>query len=90
MEDIREWRLLGILYADDMVPCGESEEDLRTMMQRFVEVCRRRGLKINASKSKVMAMNEEKGLECEVHVDGIRLEHVSKSNIWDRFWTNQV
>ena len=23
-------------------------------------------------------MNEEEGLECEVHVDGVRLEHVSK------------
>ena len=23
-----------------------------------------------------MVLNEEEGLECEVHVDGIRLEHV--------------
>ena len=39
---------------------------------------RRRGLKVNAVKSKVMVMNGEKGLECEVHVDGAFLEHVSK------------
>ena len=25
-----------------------------------------------------MVMNGEEGLECEVHVDGVRLEHVSK------------
>ena len=25
-----------------------------------------------------MAMNGEEGLECEVHVDGFRLEHVSE------------
>ena len=28
--------------------CGESEEDLRAMVGRFVKVCRRRGLKVNA------------------------------------------
>ena len=32
-------------------------------------VCRRRGLKVNADKSKVMALNGEEGLECEVCVD---------------------
>ena len=44
----------GLLYADDLVLCGESEEDLRVMVGRFVEVYRRIGLKINAGKSKVM------------------------------------
>ena len=31
LEDGREWRLLGLLYADDLVLCGESKEDLRVM-----------------------------------------------------------
>ena len=35
-------------------------------------------LKVNAGKSKVMVPNGEGGLECEVYVDGIRLEHVSE------------
>ena len=39
---------------------------------------RRRGLKINVGKSKAMILNGEEGLECEVHVDGISLEHVSE------------
>ena len=43
-------------------------------MEQFIEVCRRRGLKANAGKSKVFVLNGETGLECEVHVDGIRLE----------------
>ena len=34
--------------------------------------------KVNAGKSKVMVMNGEEGLECEVHVDGVHLEHVSE------------
>ena len=44
----------GLLYADNLVLCGELEEDLRLMVEEFVEVCRRRGLKVNACKSKVM------------------------------------
>ena len=61
MEEWREWILPGLLYADDLVLCGESEEDLKTMMGLSVEVCRKRGLKVNAGKSKVMVMNGEEG-----------------------------
>ena len=66
----------GLLYADDLVICGESEEDLRAMVGHFVEVCRRRGLKVNEGKSKVMELGGVERLECEVCVDGMRLEHV--------------
>ena len=66
------------MYADDLVLCGESEEDLKAMVGQFAEVCRRRVLKVNAGKSKLMVLNGEKGLESEVHVDGICLEHVSE------------
>ena len=51
-----------LLYAEVLVPCGESEEDLRVMVRRFAEVCRKRGLKINGGKSKVMVLNGEEGL----------------------------
>ena len=78
LEDGRESRLGDLLYADDLFLCGESEEDLRAIVGRLVVVCRRRGLKVNAGKSKVMIPSEEEGLECEVYVEGIRLEHVSK------------
>ena len=47
-------------------------------MGRFAEACKRKGLKVNAGKSKVTVLNGEKGLECEVHVDRIRLEHISE------------
>ena len=62
----------------NLVLCGELEEDLRAMVGRFVEMCRRRGLKVNASKSKVMVLNGEEGLECEVYVNGVRLEYESE------------
>ena len=47
-------------------------------MGRFAEVCRVRGLKVNTGKSEVMILNGEEGLECEVHVDEICLEHTSE------------
>ena len=65
----------GLLYADDLVLCGESKEDLRVIVGCFAEVCRR-GLKVNAVKSKVMVLVGEERLECEVQVDGICLEYV--------------
>ena len=34
------------MYTDELVLYGESEQNLRAMVSRFVEVCRR-GLKVN-------------------------------------------
>ena len=64
-EEGREWRwrLPGLMYADDLVLCGELEEDLRAMVGCFVEVCRRIGLKVNVGKSKKMVLGGEQGLE---------------------------
>ena len=76
-EEERERRLPGLLYADDLVFCRESEEDLKVMVGHFDEVCRR-CLKVNAGKSKVRVLGGEEGLECEVCVDGIHLEQVSE------------
>ena len=52
----KDWILPGLLYADDLVIGGESKEDLKEMVERFVEVRRRRGLKVNGNKSKVMML----------------------------------
>ena len=52
-----------LLYADDLILCGESEEDLRAKVGRFAEVCMREGLKVNADKSKVMVLGGEERLE---------------------------
>ena len=47
-------------------------------MGPFAEMCRRRGLKVNACKSEVVELDGEEGLGCEVCVDRIRLEYVSE------------
>ena len=92
LEYQREQRLPGPFYADDLVLCGELEEDLRAMVKEFFEVCRR-GMKVNAGKTKVMVMNGEKGLDHQ----SVRFTQTGfiqsmswNSNIWDVFWTNQV
>ena len=43
------------------------------MVGHFVEVCRKRDLKVNADKNKVMGIGGEEGLGCKIHVDGARL-----------------
>ena len=73
-KDRREWRVPGLLYADDLVFCGESEEDLKGVVGSFFEVCRRRGLKVNVGKSKVILLGGEESLECEICINGIRLK----------------
>ena len=59
----------GLLYADDLILCGESKEELSAIVGCFTDVCRRRGLKVNAGKSKIMLLGGEEGLECEVCVN---------------------
>ena len=44
----------------------------------YVEVCRRRGLKVNADKSKVMMLSGEEEFGCEVCLDGMQFRYVSK------------
>ena len=40
----------------DLVLCGGSEKDVKIMMGRFIEVCRRQGLKINSDKNEVIVV----------------------------------
>ena len=60
-----------LLYVDDLVLCGESEEGLKMMVRCFVEVCRKRSLKVTVDKTKVTVLGGEEGMVCEVLVDGI-------------------
>ena len=77
LEGEKEWRLPGFVYANELVLFGESEEDMKGTVGWMVEVCRRRGLKINEGKSKMMVLNGEEGRE-----------RVSEFKYL--FWTNQV
>ena len=41
-EEEKDWRLPSLMYADELVLCGESEEDPRAVVGCCVGVCRRR------------------------------------------------
>ena len=69
----RKWRLPSLLYEDDLVLCVSWRRTCRWWWVGLLELCRRRGLKVNGGKSKVMVMNGEEGSERVAH-----LEHVSE------------
>jgi hypothetical protein len=77
IENGREWRVPCLLYADDLVLCGESEESLRKLAEGFGRVCKRRGLKVNVDKSKVLVVNGV-NTQCQILLDGEHLEQVSE------------
>ena len=47
------WR---VEETDDLVLCGEAEEDLKRMVGYFDDICKKKGLKVSADKSKVMVL----------------------------------
>src|SRR5678815_5066489 len=77
MENGDEWREPYLLYADDLVLCGESEESFRGLVERFGRVCKWRGLKVNVDKSKVMVVSEDSP-RCDVMLEGEQLKQVSE------------
>ena len=58
--DGRKWLLNTILFADDTVLLAESERELQRMVEVFDSVCKRRKLKVNVKKSKVMVFERSK------------------------------
>ena len=46
------------------------------MVGCFFEMCKRKGLKVNPDKIKMMVLGWEEELVCGVLVDGTRFEHV--------------
>ena len=72
------WQVNQLLFADDTVLMADSEEKLQRVVKEFGRVCKRRKLKINVSKSKVMVCNRgAQGRNLDVWVEGERLEEVA-------------
>ena len=49
-----EWEVDWLMFADDTVLLGDSEEKLERLVQEFGRVCQRRKLMVNETKSKTM------------------------------------
>ena len=46
---INEWKVDWLMFADDTVLLGDSEEKLERVEQKFEKVCQRRKLSVNES-----------------------------------------
>ena len=66
------------MYADDVVFMAETEEVLKVLINKFNNVCKRRGLKINVDKSEVMIVDGGNENRSEVDLNGKMLEVVKE------------
>ena len=74
-----EWEMNQLLFADDTVVVADSEEKLRRLVLEFGRVCKRRKLRVNVGKSKVMrCTRSEGGANLNVLLDGEALEEVDQ------------
>ncbi len=90
----RKWVLNSILFAEDTVLIAERESDLKIFVSVFDSVCKRRKLKVNVNKSKVMVCERSRsevvdfvcpyrgGIECEkeykIILNGEDMEEVNE------------
>ncbi len=89
----RTWVLNSILFADDTVLIAENESDLQKLVIVFDSVCKRRKLKVNVNKSKVMVCERSRSevvdfvcpnrvgieckRECKITLNGEEMEEVN-------------
>ena len=73
------WEINQLLFADDTVVVADSEEKLGQLVTEFGRVCKRRKLRVNVGKSKVMrCTRNELGARLNVSLDGEALEEVDQ------------
>ena len=66
-----------LLFADDTVLVAESKKKLERLVEEFGRVCRRRKLKVNLAKSKVMRYARYGNVgEMNIMMDGLELKEV--------------
>lgn len=77
LED-REWKLSSLIFADDAVLFGESEDRLQRLVNEFGSVlaCEKQNLKVNVGKGKVMVCGRNTNMYCKVRMNGIAMERV--------------
>ena len=68
MEEGKDGRLPGLLYANNLVLRDDTEGKIKMIVGRYVFVFRRRGLKVNADKNKVIVSGGEEGFGCYIRV----------------------
>ncbi|KAK3518309.1 hypothetical protein QTP86_020982 [Hemibagrus guttatus] len=60
-EEVRQESLWTMMFADDIVICSESREQVEENLERWRFALERRGMKVSRSKTEYMCVNERKG-----------------------------
>ncbi|KAK3543566.1 hypothetical protein QTP70_023888 [Hemibagrus guttatus] len=60
-EEIRQESPWTMMFADDIVICSESREQVEENLERWRFVLERRGMKVSRSKTEYMCLNEREG-----------------------------
>ena len=68
----------NLLYADDTVLFASSENELKLLVKHFEEVCRRRLIKANGSKSKIIVIERNGNTGCNISINGENMEVVNE------------
>ncbi len=92
--EARKWVMNSILLADNTVLIAENESDSQNLVSGFDSVCKRRKLKVNVNKNKVMVYERSRsevvdfvcpyrvGTECEkeckIILNGEKMEEVNE------------
>jgi len=76
-----QWRVNMLLYADDTVLMGETEESLRKLVTVFHRVCGKRKVRINGDKSKVMRVGANgRVMDMRIRIGRVRVKQVEFFN----------
>ena len=72
------WEVSQLLFADDMVLVADSKKKLERLVEELDKVCRRRKLKVNLCKRKVIRCSRDGMVgEMNIMMDGEVFEEVA-------------
>lgn len=68
----RKWKLSSLLIADDAVLFCENEDQLQRLGNEFRKVCKKRIIKVDIEKDKVVVCERNMNMDCKIHLKGKR------------------
>ncbi|KAK3538606.1 hypothetical protein QTP86_007674 [Hemibagrus guttatus] len=87
-EEVRQESPWTMMFADDIVICSESREQVEENLERWRFVLERRGMKVSHSKTEYMCVNEREG-SGTVRLQGEEVKKVQEFKyLWSRVQSN--
>ncbi|KAK3507009.1 hypothetical protein QTP70_000327 [Hemibagrus guttatus] len=80
-EEVRQESPWTMMFADDIVICSESREQVEENLERWRFALERRGMKVSRSKTEYMCVNEREG-SGTVRLQGEEVKKVQEFKYW--------